>query len=153
MQGPNMGLGPALSPLLLFYLSFLSLIFVTVESGFFSRKKLSYFNAHAQTAWILASLSCACLCNLKKIKTKNQKQTTLNFYNIYTYKHMYKCVYIHMVLLQSKQWGRPYGSFSCSFYLILCINEGWDSAFPAQSSVCWALHLIPLQAQKDTSGD
>lgn len=38
MQGPNMGLGPALSPLLLFYLSFLSLIFVTVESGFFPGK-------------------------------------------------------------------------------------------------------------------
>lgn len=45
------------------------LIFVTPRSlsQFFPGKKLlPYFNGYALTAWILASVSCACLCSLNE---------------------------------------------------------------------------------------
>uniref|UniRef100_A0A8U8BU09 Uncharacterized protein n=1 Tax=Geospiza parvula TaxID=87175 RepID=A0A8U8BU09_GEOPR len=67
-QGPNVGLGPSLSPLLSFPLCFLSHFHHSTEfESIFPRKNLlPYFNGYALTAWILASASCACLCSLNE---------------------------------------------------------------------------------------
>lgn len=59
----------------------------------------------------------------------------------------YVQVFTHMVLLQSEQNMRE------AKWFIPSKNEGWDSMFPTQSSESWALHLIPLQAGGDTSGE
>lgn len=78
---------------------------------------------------------------------------TLWIYVTYTQTHVQVCVCAHGFAPKQTEWGRPYGSFSCSFYPIHSKNKGWDSAFPIQSSESWASHLILLEAGEATSGE